>query len=289
VGAPAGPRFDPARPLEALALDADAVARAMGPFSWEAEVRWRAERAGASPVQATERHRLRQLPSGDFDVSAEIDPGTGPGSETGKQVVFVGGKTFAHGRWAPFRERPTDRGEDARRFRDESFRMAADLAALYGPALVAEQAGETSVLGRRARRYRLALSPSSPPRPSAPPPALPGGRYDADTQRHVAFLEGRVPTAAEGELLLDAQSGAPVRVTLRGSFARRDDAELRVEVELSARVTAQGGAVAVVQAPAKVQPDERKPKGVARALEAAGLRKRSAPPPPAEEEEPEGD
>jgi hypothetical protein len=48
-------------------------------------------------------------------------------------------------------------------------------------------------------------------------------------------------------------------------------------VALTARVTALASAVQAVSAPDRALPDERKPKGVARALEAAGLKKRGAP------------
>jgi hypothetical protein len=51
-------------------------------------------------------------------------------------------------------------------------------------------------------------------------------------------------------------------------------------VKLDARVTALGAAVAAVRAPGKVLPDERKPKGVAQALEAAGLKRAEKPEPP---------
>lgn len=270
----AQPPFDPARPLEALRAGADEAAARAGSFDWHAEVSWTVARSGAAPVHAVERHRVRQLASGDFEASAEVDPGTGPGAQTGKEIVYAGGSTFARGRWAPFRERPTDRGQGARRFRDQSFRLAGDLADLYGPALAAQPAGDASVLGRRAHRYRLSLSGKLPD-PHPAPAGLPSGGYDADTKRHVAFLEGRVPVAAEGELLLDADSGLPLALELRGAFSEREDPQLRADFELTARVDALGGAVAAVRRPPEALPDVRKPKGVARALEAAGLRKKA--------------
>ena len=266
--------FDFGRPLEALRLTGDAFAARAGSFSWAGEVTWTVEKPGAPLVKAVERHRLRQLATGDFHVSATIDPGDGPGSERGKQIVFTSGMTYGRSRWAPFRERPTDRGRDARRFRDESLLFPAEIADLYGPALTAQPAGESTSAGRRARRYRLALSGSAPG-PSAPAPAPPGAGYDADTKRRLAFLEGRVPTAASGELLLDAETGVPLSIVLKGSFSEKDDPQLRVDVDLTAHVEALGRAVPPVHAPEGALADDRKPKGVARALEAAGLRKRT--------------
>jgi hypothetical protein len=286
-GAPAPPRpFDFQHPLEALRTDADAAAARLGSFAWEGQVGWTVEKPGSAPVKATERHRVRQLASGEFEASADVDPGGGPGSETGRQVVFSGGMTYARGRWAPFRERPTDRGRDARRFRDDSFRVGGDLLDLYGPALVAQPAGETTALGRRARRYRLGLSDTLP-RAAPPPSTLPDGGYDADTRRRVAFLEGRVPLTAAGELVLDAETGVPLSLALQGAFAQRDDPQLKATVDLSARVQSLGPGVAAVHAPRNALADDRKPKGVARALEAAGLRKQPAGARRAEEEEPE--
>jgi hypothetical protein len=259
-------------PLDALRLSADEAAARAGSFDWEARVTWSVGKPGLAPAHATERHEVRQLAAGDFAVTMDLDPGTGPGSETGKEIIFTRGMTYARGRGAPFRERPADRGEGARRYREESFGLAADLARLYGPALSARAAGEATFLGRRARRYLLSLSDARP-REEAPPPGLPDGGYDADTRRRLDLLEGRVPVALEGELLLDEETALPLHVAMKGAFSEKADPQLRADVELAAQVKALGAAVPPVAAPPSALPDERKPKGVARALEAAGLRK----------------
>jgi hypothetical protein len=226
-------------------------------------------------VRAVERHHLRQLAGGDFHVLAEIDPGTWGGAETGKEVFFVGGTTWARGRYAPFRERPTDRGRDARRFRDESFRLAADLAALFGPQLSATPRGEASALGRPARRYALSLS-REPGRAEgqADEGAGRGAAADDDTRRRLDFFEGRAPLSLEGEMLLDAESGVPLAVRMKGTFGQKGDPRLRAEVALDARITGWGSMVEAVAPPQGALADDRKPRGVARALEEAGLRKR---------------
>lgn len=283
-GKPPAP-VDPGKPLEALRLGAgDAAARA-GSFAWEARVEWTVARQGATTVRVAERHRLRQLASGEFDLASDLDPGEYPGSETGARVVFAGGVSYARGRWSPFRERRDDRGQEARRQRDATFRTAADLAALYGPAFTAQPSGEVTLLGRRARRFVLALGDALP-KPAATPAELPGGAYDPDTQRRVDFIQGRVPLSLQGELLVDAETGVPLRVALTGAFSQANDPQVRADVDLLAQVTALG-AVAAVTAPPRALPDERKPRGVASALEAAGLRKPTAKPAPEEEAPPE--
>jgi hypothetical protein len=273
----------PDRPLDALRLSADEAAARAGSFAWEAQVDWNVAKPGAAPVHLVERHRLRQLASGEFEVSAELDPGTGPGAQTGKQIVYAGGMTYARSAWAPFRERPTDRGRDARRARDESFRMAADLAALYGAAFGAEPAGEVSFLGRRARRYVLSLAAGRPGDAAEPSP--PGAKPDEATRRRLDFLEGRVPTKLSGELLLDTATGLPLSISLSGAFSEHSDAQVRADVELAASVRALGAEVPAVRPPRGALADERKPKGVARALEAAGLRQRDVDAAKAEEED----
>lgn len=285
--------FDWSKPVAALALDADEAARRLGSLDYTATVTWTVSRGSGGDLlqsRATERHQVRQLASGDFQVLAQIDPGTWPGAETGKEIVYAGGMTWARARYAPFRERPADRGHGARRFRDESFRLAGDLAALIGPRLAVEPRGEASALGRPARRFALALAKGAPMPAPPPPPELPQGGYDEDTKRRVEFLEGRVPLALEGELLLDAESGVPMAVRMKAAFGAAGDPRLRAEVELDARLTAWGGLVAAVTPPRGALPDDRKPRGVARALEQAGLRKRGAPPPeePADEPADEG-
>ena len=275
--------FDFGKPLEALRLSGDEAAARAGSFAWEAEVSWSVSKPPAAPVRAIERHHLRQLATGEFDVSSDVDPGTGPGSETGRHLVFVDGMTYGRGRWAPFRERPTDRGRDARRARDESFRLALDLAELYGPALSIQPAGEVTVVGRRARRYVLSLSGAAP-KADPPPPGLPGGKYP-ETQRRVDFLEGRVPSALEGELLLDSASGLPLSVTMRGAFSQTSDPAIRAEYQLTAAVRALAERSRRCGRRPRSLTDERKPKGVARALEAAGLRQRAGAPDGAADED----
>jgi len=287
--------MDWSRPEAALLWDADEAARRMGSFDYLAQVSWSVSRAApatapagtatsAEPlrVRASERHQVRQLAGGGFQALAEIDPGTWSGAESGREVIYAGGMTYARGRYAPFRERPTDRGRDARRFRDESFRLAGEVAALFGP-LALEPRGEGSVLGRQARRFSVRLAQGGG---IALPPALsyaPAAEGDEDTRRRAELFLGRVPAALEGELWLDSESGVPLQVRLQGALGQKSDPRLRTEVELSAKITGWGSMVAAVTAPAGALADERKPRGVARALEQAGLRKRGQ----ADEEEPE--
>jgi len=274
-GAAADGPFDFSTPEAALALDGDAVARRLGSFESVVAVEWTVALSGeeAPRVRAVERHRVRQSATGEFDVSAEVDPGLGPGSQTGRDVIFARGMTYGRARGAPWRERPTDRGRDAHRYRDESFRIPLSVARLFGGALAVAPAGDATVLGRPARRFLLSLArdaaaPAPAPRPAGAP------EPDEDTRRRLRFLDGRVPASASGELLLDAATGAPLRVKLSGAFAVKDDPRARATVELLAQVRALGGEVAAVAPPPGALPDERKAAGVAGALDAAGLRKR---------------
>jgi hypothetical protein len=272
--APAPAPFDWALPAAALAMGGDEAARRIGSLELQATLSWSVGRGPESQrLRMAERHVVRQLAGGDFHALSELDPGTWTGAETGREVIFLGGATFARSRWSPFRERPVDRGAEARRSRDESFRLAGDLAALYGPALRAEPAGQGAVLGRPTRRFALSAARGAEMPAPPPPAALPPSGYDEDTRRRLDFLEGRVPLALAGEMALDAASGVPLLVRMKGALGERGDPELRAEFELEARVAAVGGAVGPVAAP-RALPDERKPRGVARALEQAGLRRR---------------
>jgi hypothetical protein len=280
--------FDWTQPRSALALDAAEAARRLGSFEWTAEVEWRAHRGeGTRASSATERHRLVQTSDGPFEVESTIDDGRSEGSETGRHVVYVNGTTYARGRWAPFRERPTDRGEDAARFRDESFRLAGDLATLGGPALSLVERGRMTVAGRPGRRFEVTLDRSA--RDDVERPPEPTGRStDVETRMRVELLEGAVARAAGGEIILDEATGVPLRSRLEVTLGVASDPELRVEVRLDARVAVVGSAVAAVRAPEKALPDERKPRGVAKALEAAGLKQagKAAPPGTGERGEP---
>ena len=284
--------FDWSRPESSLRMGPDEVAARVGSFDWWGTVAWSAApgRLGAR-VQATERHRVRQLAGGDFFVEGDVDPGLGPGSEGGKRVIWARGMAYARSRYAAsgaWRERPTDRGRDARRFRDESFLVAADIADLLGSGLKLVPQGEGTSLGRPVRRFGFALDRAAfAPGPSRLGESPPGGAGDEDTKARLAFLDGREPVLAEGQLTADAATGAPLEVRLHAAFRVKDDPDARIDVDLSARVTALGGAVAAVEPPPGALPDERKPKGVARALETAGLRKKKASAEQEAEPEPE--
>jgi len=268
--------FDPARPEGSLLLDADEAARRIGSFEWTAGVEWSVTRQGsAERVRAVERHRLVQSATGEFSVELEVDPGLGEGSQTGRDVIWAGKLTYARGRWAPWRERPTDHGRDARRYRGESFGLFADLLSLFGPRLSIAPAGEATVLGRAARRYVLSLAADLPE--AAQPPetrVFAQGGPDPDTKVRLAFLDGAQAVSVKGDVLLDAQTGVPLRVFLDAAFGVKADPRARIQVALRAQVKSLGAGVPAVAAPKEALPDERKPRGIADALERAGLKKK---------------
>jgi len=276
-GGPGAPAIvDWEQPAPLLSLDADEAARRLGSFDWggAASFTVTTQADHGARVHAAERHRVRQSVDGAFEANAEIDEGRGPGGETGKHVIYAGGLTYAHAQYAPWRERPTDHGRDARRFRDESFTMAGDLARLFGPALLLTPAGEVQLLGRTARRFSVSLSREPLGSGSPEPRQFPAGGPDEETRRHLAFLDGRVPVAASGELLFDAATGVPLRARLSAAFSVKDDPRIRVQVEVAGEVKALGPKVAAVVAPKNALTDSRKPPGVALALERAGFKSR---------------
>ncbi len=290
AGGGTAPPLDWEHPALLLAMDAGEAARRLGSFEWAGAASFTVttQADSSSRVHVAERHRVRQAANGEFEADAEIDEGRGPGGETGKHVVFSGGLTYARAQFAPWRERPTDHGRDARRFRDESFTMAGDLARLQGPALVLAPAGETQFLGRTARRYTLALAREAPPAVAGNDPRVfATGGVDEETGRHLAFLDGRVPLAASGEVLLDDRTGVPLKARISGAFSVKDDPRLRVQVEVAGEVKGLGPKVAAVVAPRNALKDSRKPPGVALALERAGFksREKAAAAEPADEPE----
>ena len=275
--APPPAAFDWDRPAAALRLGPDEVAARLGSFAWEGTATWAATR-GERKVEVTEQHAVRQLASGEFSASGTVDPGRGPGSESGKRVIWAKGMSYArplHPASGEWRERPTDHGRGARRFRDESYLLAAEVAGLLGPALVASPAGTTTFLGRPARRFGLSLDRArfapGPTHLSAEPPA---GGPDEPTRLRLALLDGREPIDASGELLLDAATGAPLSVRVSALLGVKGDPEARIRVDVDGHTVALGRDVAPIEPPRGALPDERKPRGVARALEQAGLRKK---------------
>jgi hypothetical protein len=267
--------FDWEHPASALDATPDEVAARLGPFEWFATVEWTVERSGeeARRVHVVEHHRVRQTATGEFEVHADMDPGLGPGTDTGKDVAWTGGMTYARARYAPWRERPTDRGRDARRYRDESFLAPRAVARLLGPGLELRAAGGADALRRAAKRFTFSLSKGAAAAPAPARPADPAPP-DEDTKRRRAFLDGLRPQTATGDLVLDSATGMPLRLRLAATFSVQGDPAARATVEVVAQMRAVGAEVAAVGAPKNALPDVRKPSGVTNALEAAGLKKR---------------
>ncbi len=269
--------FDPSLPADSLRLDADESARRVGSFEWTAGVEWTVSRQGsADRVRAVERHRLVQSATGEFAVENEIDSGRGDGSQTGRAVIWAGNMTYAHNRWAPWRERPTDHGRDARRYRADSYGLPAELAALLGPRLSIARTGEATVLGRSAVKYALSFAGEiTEPAPAAETRVFPQGGPDADTKVRLAFLDGAQPVSVKGELVLDAETGVPLRLSIDAAFGVKADPRARLQAALRAQVKTLGAGVPSVAPPAGALPDERKPRGVTEALERAGLKQKA--------------
>jgi hypothetical protein len=89
----------------------------------------------------------------------------------------------------------------------------------------------------------------------------------------LAFTRGQIPIELQGEIMADAETGVLLSASVRGTFQVQGNPDVRIEVALASQVNVIGEAVADVIPPVNVLPDQRKPRGVARALEAAGLRK----------------
>ena len=270
----AAERPDPHHPEAALALTADEVAARLGSFEWTGAAEWSVTQNGQVAVHVIEQHGVRQAANGDFEVRADVDPGLGPQAVEGKQIIYVNGMTYGRAPPAPFRERPTDRGRDARRYREDSFGLARSVAAMLGPTLRFEASGEEQILGRRAQRYRVALASVAMPASQTPPPGY--EEADPDTAARQGFLRGAVPRAADGELAVDANTGAPLRVRLSATFSVSSgpQAGSPVAVVVSGQIKALGSEVKAVGPPQAWLPDERKPAGPSTALEAAGLKKK---------------
>ena len=218
-----------------------------------------------------------------------VDPGRGPGSESGKRVIWARGMSYARslypasGEW---RERPTDHGRGARRFRDESFLLAGEVAGLLGPALVASPAGD----GQRAGAPGPPLRPLARPGPLRAGTVPPVGRAPcraAPTRRPrpgSRCSTGASPSTPRASCSSTPPPGRRSRPGISALLGVKGDPEARVRVEVDGRFTALGGEVGPVEPPRNALPDERKPRGVARALEQAGLgRKKGAEAAPADE------
>lgn len=194
----------PAELLRALRVPGDELDKRLGARRLEATSTLKIEPPGKPAETLEESFRLDA--DGRGGVHLVHDNARGYGLE----AVVTGDGLYVRPRHGTFVKRRPE-GDELARLRHNVEGVAADYLALVEPWLTVREDARTQVAGRPAVRLKLAAKPSaSPPREAEP------GRKWRQTVK-VRFVDG--------EVLVDAKSGAPLGVRLETQYTFERDGQ----------------------------------------------------------------
>lgn len=255
---------DPALAHRITTMSASEAFERVGPyrFSASASFEWT---LGADKVKLSETRSLEQASETDFALKTDND------RDQGLEVVRVGSRTFAKGKYLKFRERKRDRGR-ADLLREDAFGALKSAQAILDDRLGVAPDGEEAVRGRPARRYLFVLAKEparerSPNEASVPKIQFPAGGPDPSTKRRLDFQSQRSPRRVEGRLWVDQETGVPLKAELSAQVSTpgedKDEALLLLKLKSEIRPASD----VAVAAPKEFLPDEDRPNGIARTLD----------------------
>ncbi len=160
-------------------------------------------------------------------------------ADYGREVIALGDKLYLRARYQRWHERPPNDEREPDSLRDGFAQSAAATWDLLAPAIAVTDAGQGSFAGRAARK--LGLGQASTPR-ATPREAL--------AQRK--WRESRSITDVQGEVMLDAKTGAALAVSLRGTVSfQREGHPLTMKLSVESQLGELGAAQAPTPPPAE--------------------------------------
>lgn len=227
---------------KAVATPSAAVGRALGAYRLVESARLSLAR-GDKHDRLDESWRLEVDGKGNHHLLRE--DGHGGGVET----YAVDGAIVTRPRYARFVRRSAE-GDEGERERDAAHHLLASCLSVIGRFAARRDDGPLSVVGRTARKVVLSLAPAPV---DAPADAEPGHAWRRDMK----------VSALDGEVWVDAVTGAPLHAALTASYTAPAGGgggnDVAVTLELHADVEAVGSVPAIV-APADAAPAPRRPR-----------------------------
>ncbi len=154
-------------------------------------------------------------------------------ADYGREVVFVGGKLYLRPRYQKWHLRAAETADEPAAMRDGFFAPVAATWELFAPAAELTDLGPAQVGSRNGRKIAIKLSATPKPNP-------------AETVTQKKWREQRTIEELTGEVVLDAEKGAPLSVRIAGTIGfMRDGRRFRMKVSLTSAVTAIGTPVAL--------------------------------------------
>ncbi len=203
----------------ALGLPHHKVAALLGPHRLRISSSFEVSEAGKVVEQLQDEIRL------DFDSPAAWHGTSNNSADYGRETIFAGGSLFLRARYQRFHQRPPTNDAEPASLADRFFDAGAATWDLLSPGAAIADAGTATVAGRAGRKIAIS-SASSPSKPAR----------ETLTQRK--WRESRTVEGVQGEAVLDAQSGAPLALDLRGVVGfMREGKAYSMKVAVKAEVT----------------------------------------------------
>lgn len=184
-------------------------------------------------------------PGEKLDVTARIeyaDPGhfravVDNSADYGREIVLSDGHLYLRPRHGAFHRRAPESEQEPAGWRDDIYSELSGHLQLFAPGLAVRDGGAAEVAGRPARRIELSLA--SEPRQV---------RVGSNPQR--AWRSSVEVESLSGEILLDSQTGVPLRARIEGvARARRDERPVRIHVIVEHEIEAIGQPVTIAAPP----------------------------------------
>jgi hypothetical protein len=219
-----------ARPGElekALAVPSAEIARRLGPHRLDATTRLTLA-SGETRDTLDETFRLEADAAGGTHILHETSHGGG------LETILSGGQVYVRPRYGKFVRRSPE-GDEVERARDDVQGLLAGYLAVLGRFAARTASAPTSHNGRQAVATRLTLAQT---------PAT----FEDSEPAH-AWRKSVAVSALEGEIWIDARTGAPLEAKLDARYtAKRGDHPIDVTLAFAARIDAIG-AVPAIAAP----------------------------------------
>jgi len=183
---------------------------------------------GGKPVEDLSDHTTLEL--GDKGAFHALYTNS---ADYGREVTFTGGTLFLRPRYQKWHQRAPETPDEPAALEDQMYGAIAATWDLLAPGAELTDQGPAQVGGRAGRKIAIKLSPS-PRKPAAEPLA----------QRK--WREKRSIDAVSGEVVLDADKGVPLHVSLTGSVSfTRDNRHFTMKVSVQSDVSGVGTAAAI--------------------------------------------
>jgi hypothetical protein len=158
-------------------------------------------------------------------------------ADYGSEVIFTGGVLYLRPRYQRWHERAADPPEEPAAIRDRYFSAFAATWDMLAPGAELIDRGAVEVAGRGGRKIEIRLMPS---------PATP----EAEKLTQRKWREGRSVEELAGEIVLDADKGAPLAVKLAGAIGYMFEGQKRImKLGIEGSLTRIGTAAAITAPP----------------------------------------